>query len=197
MVADCASVECDCRSQHCDARQFARVWPNQCRVAWHGVYGGDLDHYLHHVAMALTVQNGSLVVRDGAIATGQGCCCGGGGGCSGPCDAENPCPPGCVCIDGKCFLECATSGAPCPQEGYACCPQMVAIVNNRAVYKHICLPYELPELSPMGRCCFNYGANCVDTTEAFCLCSFDGVRGVEVIFTAGASCADGCGNPFP
>lgn len=28
--------------------------------------------------MALTVQNGSLVVRDGKLGTGQGCCCGGG-----------------------------------------------------------------------------------------------------------------------
>jgi hypothetical protein len=28
--------------------------------------------------MSLTVQNGSIVVRDGALGTGQGCCCGGG-----------------------------------------------------------------------------------------------------------------------
>lgn len=32
--------------------------------------------------MALTVQNGSLVVRDGALGTGQGCCC------DGPCDCS-------------------------------------------------------------------------------------------------------------
>jgi hypothetical protein len=40
--------------------------------------------------MTLVNQDGKLLLRNGALATGQGCCCGGGGGgggggCSGPC----------------------------------------------------------------------------------------------------------------
>lgn len=38
--------------------------------------------------MSLTVQDGKLVVRNGALGTTQACCCGGGRPCEGPtCDA--------------------------------------------------------------------------------------------------------------
>lgn len=67
--------------------------------------------------MALTVQNGSLVVRDGKLGTGQGCCCGGGGG-SGPCNPSTcpngtQCTPPCVCVDGQ----CVSGGACCLPSG--------------------------------------------------------------------------------
>jgi hypothetical protein len=52
--------------------------------------------------MALINQGGKLLLRDGKLGTGQACCC---NKCSGPCDGENPCPPGCVCVDGQC-VEC-------------------------------------------------------------------------------------------
>ena len=60
--------------------------------------------------MALTVQNGSLVVRAGALGTEQACCC---KKCEGPCDEENPCPEGCACVDG----ECVDAGACCLPDG--------------------------------------------------------------------------------
>lgn len=44
--------------------------------------------------MTLINQGGSLLLRNGALATGQACCC---GGCSGPCSDTNPCQPSCVC----------------------------------------------------------------------------------------------------
>ena len=53
--------------------------------------------------MSLTVQDGKLVVRSGALGTTQACCC---GGCSGPCDEENPCPEGCACVYGECEPAC-------------------------------------------------------------------------------------------
>lgn len=54
--------------------------------------------------MSLTVQNGSLVLRNGALGTGQACCCGEDDQpCSGPCDEENPCPEGCICCNGECI----------------------------------------------------------------------------------------------
>jgi hypothetical protein len=49
--------------------------------------------------MALVNQGGSLLLRNGALASGAGCCC---SKCSGPCDEENPCGEGCVCVDGEC-----------------------------------------------------------------------------------------------
>jgi hypothetical protein len=49
--------------------------------------------------MALVVDGGGLVNKSGALGTGQACCC---NKCSGPCDEENPCPEGCVCVDGEC-----------------------------------------------------------------------------------------------
>ena len=47
----------------------------------------------------ITFQDGQVVFRDGAVGTEQSCCC---NKCSGPCDGENPCPEGCVCVDGEC-----------------------------------------------------------------------------------------------
>ena len=74
--------------------------------------------------MALVSQGGSLLLRNGALATGAACCCNKCSGpcpngvsecapgcgckdsqcvpCSGPCDEENPCPEECSCIDGNC-----------------------------------------------------------------------------------------------
>jgi len=57
--------------------------------------------------MSLTAQGGKLVVRNGALGTTQACCC---NKCSGPCDAENPCGEGCVCVDGQCV---AATGCCC------------------------------------------------------------------------------------
>jgi hypothetical protein len=65
--------------------------------------------------MALVNQGGSLLLRNGALATGQACCC---NRCFGPCDGENPCPEGCECVDGQCVAEsgdCATNGCPPPE----------------------------------------------------------------------------------
>ena len=74
--------------------------------------------------MALVNQGGSLLLQNGALATGQACCCEKCSGpcptgvsecapgcgckdskcvpCSGPCDESNPCPEGCSCVDGEC-----------------------------------------------------------------------------------------------
>ena len=49
--------------------------------------------------MALVVDGGGLVNKGGALGTGAACCC---NKCSGPCDEENPCATGCVCVDGQC-----------------------------------------------------------------------------------------------
>lgn len=78
--------------------------------------------------MALVNQGGSLLLRNGALATGAACCCSKCSGpcptgvsecapgcgckdsqcvpCSGPCDGENPCPEGCVCVNGECVSGC-------------------------------------------------------------------------------------------
>jgi len=47
----------------------------------------------------ITLQNGAIVLRDGKVGTEQACCC---PKCSGPCDEENPCPEGCVCMATVC-----------------------------------------------------------------------------------------------
>jgi hypothetical protein len=47
----------------------------------------------------ITLQDGKLVLRDGAIGTEQACCC---AKCSGPCDDNEDCAPGCECVDGEC-----------------------------------------------------------------------------------------------
>jgi hypothetical protein len=51
--------------------------------------------------MALINQGGKLLLRGAALASGVACCCN-NNNCSGPCDAENPCPEGCDCVDGVC-----------------------------------------------------------------------------------------------
>lgn len=68
--------------------------------------------------MPLYLKDGKLLVKGGALGTGQACCC---NKCSGPCDGENPCPPGCVCVDGEC-QESPCSG-PCDSSCFAayCC----------------------------------------------------------------------------
>jgi hypothetical protein len=58
--------------------------------------------------MALINQGGKLLLQNGALASGAGCCC---SKCSGPCDAESPCPEGCVCVDGECVPNC--NSEPC------------------------------------------------------------------------------------
>ena len=132
----------------------------------------------------LTVQDGKLLLRDGKLGTEQACCCG--------------CPPGSILFNGKCSQDCGEDASPNCPDGYFCCPQLIAIdENNIAVYINVCLPILKPEEDVFGRCCYNSGADCVDTYMADCLCSFDGLRGVEVTFTPNATCADGCGNPLP
>lgn len=77
--------------------------------------------------MALTVQNGSLVVRDGKLGTGQGCCCGGGPCNPSTCPNGTQCTPPCVCVDGQCVPEtgacclpetesCEVDRGPCPED---------------------------------------------------------------------------------
>ena len=60
--------------------------------------------------MSLTVQDGRLVVRNGALGTTQACCC---GGCSGPCESNGDCAPGCVCVDGECVTDACEPGYEC------------------------------------------------------------------------------------
>jgi hypothetical protein len=50
----------------------------------------------------ITFQDGKVVFRDGAVGTEQACCC---KKCSGPCEGDEDCAPGCVCVDGEC-VEC-------------------------------------------------------------------------------------------
>jgi hypothetical protein len=113
--------------------------------------------------------------------------------CSGPCDEENPCPEGCVCVDGECAQVCVVGEVACP-EGFVCCQQLIEITQeNVAVYEFACFDLFA---GPIGKCCYNFGNNCVETTRGDCFCSFDGLRGVEVFWTEGL-CADGCANPLP
>jgi hypothetical protein len=67
----------------------------------------------------IAVQDGKILLRDGAIGTEQSCCC---KKCEGPCDAENACPEGCECVNGRCVTECSgpcDAENPCP-EGCRC-----------------------------------------------------------------------------
>lgn len=58
---------------------------------------------------SLTIQSGQLVLRDGAIGTGEGCCCG-SSGCSGRCNfqvndgllTQTQCSNGCNCVTHPC-----------------------------------------------------------------------------------------------
>jgi len=139
---------------------------------------------------SITVQNGQIVLRDGAIGTEQACCC---KKCEGPCDEENPCPEGCLCVDGECAQVCVVGEVACP-EGFVCCQQLIEITQeNVAVYEFACFDLFA---GPIGKCCYNFGNNCVETTRGDCFCSFDGLRGVEVFWTEGL-CVDGCSNPLP
>ena len=144
--------------------------------------------------MALVVDGGGLVNKGGALGTGAACCC---NKCSGPCDGENPCPEGCVCFQGRCLPACVGGGKTCP-EGWFCCSQLVNIQNNGAVYLDVCLPLLIPDQEE-GQCCFNYGAACNPDAKTFaeCFCTHPYPYNNEVVWTAGASCDDPCGNPFP
>ena len=51
--------------------------------------------------MALVVDGGGLVNKGGALGTGAACCC---NKCSGPCEANGDCAPGCVCVYGECKI---------------------------------------------------------------------------------------------
>jgi hypothetical protein len=62
---------------------------------------------------SITVQDGQIVLRDGAIGTEQACCC---KKCEGPCDENEDCAPGCRCLDGECVSECS---GPC-ENGEEC-----------------------------------------------------------------------------
>mgnify|MGYP006935472773 CR=1 FL=1 len=74
----------------------------------------------------IRTQGGKLLVSGGALASGSGCCCGEPPPCSGPCDGENPCPEGCVCVDGQCVPSVAAGACcECPLveiEGYGSLP---------------------------------------------------------------------------
>jgi hypothetical protein len=87
--------------------------------------------------MSLTVQDGKLVVRNGALGAGGGCCCGGGG-----------CPPARDCGVLCCpeWLTCVNQNC-CPPErvcGETCCPQGTTCVNGQCVGCSICPCYPFP-----------------------------------------------------
>jgi hypothetical protein len=75
--------------------------------------------------MALTVQDGKLVLRDGAIGTEQACCC---KKCEGPCEDNEDCAPGCACVDGECAQSCVLD-ADCP-EGQVCCQYLLPLESS-------------------------------------------------------------------
>ena len=67
--------------------------------------------------MTLVNQGGSLLLRNGALATGAACCC---NKCSGPCpNGVSECAPGCGCKDSQC-VPCS---GPCDTSCYVayCC----------------------------------------------------------------------------
>jgi hypothetical protein len=50
----------------------------------------------------LYLHDGKLLLVDGKLAANEACCC---NKCSGPCEGDEDCAPGCVCVDGEC-VEC-------------------------------------------------------------------------------------------
>lgn len=121
----------------------------------------------------------------GGVFKGCGTTCG-----PGVCGEQ--CPPGQVRVNGQCLSTCESSGNGCP-EGFSCCSLHVDIQNGAWVIENVCLPLEA---GPVGRCCFNFGGNCVDTFFGACLCTFPIPYNGEVTWTAGETCEDGC-NPLP
>ena len=68
--------------------------------------------------MSIRIYGGKWLLAGDGIATGGDCCCD-SESCSGSCDEENPCPPGCYCCDGVCQAEeCEPpTGACCAEDG--------------------------------------------------------------------------------
>ena len=65
---------------------------------------------------SITVQDGQIVLREGAIGTEQACCCG-----EPPeCESDEDCPEGECCVDGQCGPCPCESDEDCP-EGEKCC----------------------------------------------------------------------------
>jgi hypothetical protein len=89
--------------------------------------------------VAITVEDGKIVVEGGSIGTGEACCC---KKCEGPCDEENPCPEGCICCNGVCVEEIPEGECcgPCDEENP--CPEGCICCNG------VCVE-EIPE----GECC--------------------------------------------
>jgi hypothetical protein len=83
---------------------------------------------------SITVQDGQIVLRDGAIGTEQACCC---KKCSGPCEENEDCAPGCRCVDGECVEECS---GPC-EENEDCAPGCRCVDGE-------CVEAECPEECP-------------------------------------------------
>ena len=67
--------------------------------------------------MAITVEDGKIVVEGGSIGTGQACCC---KKCEGPCEENEDCAPGCRCVDGECVEECSGPCSECEEPDFAC-----------------------------------------------------------------------------
>ena len=46
-------------------------------------------------------EGGKPIFKDGKVGTGAACCC---NKCSGPCESNGDCAPGCVCVYGECKI---------------------------------------------------------------------------------------------
>jgi hypothetical protein len=62
----------------------------------------------------IRLQGGKPILEDGKVGTEQACCC--EEECSGPCDGNEDCEPGCECVDG----ECVALGTCCEQGCVVC-----------------------------------------------------------------------------
>jgi hypothetical protein len=151
---------------------------------------------------SITVQDGKILLRDGAIGTGQACCCG-----EPPeCESDEDCPEGECCVDGQCGpcpcesdedcpeSECCNDGecGPCEEECSGPCDE-----ENPCPEGCICCNGECVEEIPEGECCgpcdeenpCPEGCACVDgecETEAACC---DALESLCLEFTD-IECAD-------
>jgi len=70
----------------------------------------------------ITFQNGKPVLTGGKVGTEQACCC--EAECSGPCEENEDCPPGCECNRVGCAYYFSPLGGECPpgSEFFRGCP---------------------------------------------------------------------------
>jgi hypothetical protein len=87
----------------------------------------------------LYLYNNELLVIGGKLAANEECCCVEEPPCSGPCDAETPCPEGCECVDG----ECVALGT-CCQQGCTECTSANYIWDGEKWALSQCFSVECP-----------------------------------------------------